>query len=68
MLNIKPHLQKHKIIVQSTTSTTEFFVVGQMSGILVGFGILVGTKTLEETTLHFDMDQFRLDLLLISHG
>ena len=28
--------------IQSTTRTTEFFVVGKMSGILVGFLILVG--------------------------
>ena len=30
--------------IQSTTRTTEFFVVGKMSGILVAFVILVGTK------------------------
>ena len=28
--------------IQSTTRTTEFFVVGKMSGILVRFVILVG--------------------------
>ena len=35
--------------VQSTTRTTEFFVVGILSVILVKFAILVGTKSLEET-------------------
>ena len=28
--------------LQSTTSITDFFVVGKMSGVLVGFVILVG--------------------------
>ena len=35
--------------LQSTTRTTEFFVVGILSVILVKFAILVGTKSLEET-------------------
>ena len=35
--------------LQFTTRTTEFFVVGILSVILVKFAILVGTKSLEET-------------------
>ena len=49
--------------IQSTTRTTEFFVVGKTSGILVRFVILVDIKALGETTLHFNKDQFSLDLL-----
>ena len=29
-------------VIQSTTRITDFFVVGNMSGVLVGFVILVG--------------------------
>ena len=35
--------------IQSTTRTTEFFVLGILSVIIVKFAILVGTKSLEET-------------------
>ena len=52
------------ILIQSSTSITEFFVVAKMSGILVRFVILVGIKALGETTLHFNKDQFCLDLLV----
>ena len=31
-------------VIQSTTRITDFFVVGNMSGVLVGFVILVGTQ------------------------
>ena len=41
----------YAIKIQSTTRTTEFFVVGILSVILVKFAILVGTKSLEETVL-----------------
>ena len=37
-------------LLQSMTRTTEFFVVGIFSVILVKFAILVGTKSLGETT------------------
>ena len=33
-------------VIQSTTRITDFFVVGNMSGVLVGFVILVGAPIL----------------------
>ena len=45
--------------IQSTTRIKAFLVVSIMSGILVGFVILVGTKSLGKTTLHFIKDQFQ---------
>ena len=51
-MTIEPIIICNVVVVQSTTGTTEFFVVGKMSVILVGFVILVGTKTLGETTRH----------------
>ena len=39
---LKDLLVKILNTIQSTTRITEFFVVGDMSGVLVGFVILVG--------------------------
>ena len=39
--------------VQSTTRIKDFFVVGIMSGILVGFVILVGQKKNPEPSFRF---------------
>ena len=47
---ISPEHSPGRSLVQSTTRIAEFFVVGKMSGILVGFVIMVG---------HFN-DFFRL--------
>ena len=49
----------------SWTRTTEFFVIGKMSGILVGFVILVGTKRLQFTLIRTNFDWI---CWLIRHG